>query len=437
MSTTIPNELKRYLNEIGSLAGKYSLGKLSNSSAQTTTPTSTPTLKGYIKTDWEGKRKEAKAVKNAAIKAADEAKINSQDAVDQAYNRLLKEAEESYEKDSKTANARLKAQLGALLDAKSKSEQTANINYQKLLKYLPERLSAQGLSGLGTSQGAYIRATNDLNNRFVDIMGKYTEGRTAAEGEYGNAMSALRATRVQKEQAAEDRRVQDTQRLEDRYSIDTGAALDRYNAKMDSIDSMEFSENQNKKALDREDANRRTEQAAALIQNGYFESGDELRKWYENKEGTFGASNDYIDSIVNSTLDSYDKLEQEDAWNKAVKTGPSTIKFDSDWVGDMGTDEESDTFDLKVNGADRELTAIGNGAVYLSELMEDKSIPRDERNAIARVAYDSFFIWRGDLYIKTTEDGKPIIAKIDPNEHTETYSQIYNQINTMPKDWQP
>lgn len=447
MSTTISNALKRYLNEIGSAVGKSFLEKLSNSSAQTTTPTSTPTPQEYVKTDWDEIRNEAEDVKNAAIKDAEAAKINSQVAVDQAYSRLLKEAEESYEKDSKTANARLKAQLGALLDAKSKSEQTANINYQKLLKYLPERLSAQGLSGLGTSQGAYIRATNDLNNRFVDIMGKYTEGRTAAEDEHGNAMSALRAMRAQKEQAAEDRRVQDTQRLEDRYSIDTGAALDRYNAKMDSIDSMEFSENQNinqmkiedkryKDAQDREDANRRTEQAAELIQNGYFESSDELKKWYDANKNNFGANNDYINTIVQSTLNGYKKIEEEEEWNNAAfKANNEVVKFDQNYMGNFGMNGFEDTFWVEINGEDVKLEADDETRL-MSQFFEDESIPEEDKKAIEDLPSNSFYIYNNRLFFKTFigspyfKDG---IVKIKPDEHSENYQRVYNEVSQKPR----
>lgn len=83
-------------------------------------------------------------------------------------------------------------------DEKKRSQQTASITYDKLKKYLPEQLKAQGLGGLGISETAMLQAQNNYANQMADISAEYGANTSSLETEKANALGELENYRTEK-----------------------------------------------------------------------------------------------------------------------------------------------------------------------------------------------------------------------------------------------
>ena len=80
----------------------------------------------------------------------------------------------------------------ATLEAnKRQQEQNASIAYDKLMKYLPTQIKAQGLGGLGVSESTMLQAGNTYSNRMAEIGANYSNNMTDLEKNYSNELSDL------------------------------------------------------------------------------------------------------------------------------------------------------------------------------------------------------------------------------------------------------
>ena len=122
--------------------------------------------------------------KNRSYDAAEEARERAKNRVNADY----KESENLLNKSTESSKAELEKE-------RIIAEQTANINYNKLLKYLPTHLKAQGLGGVGTSSGTYLKAANDHNNRISDALARYSSGMRSVENTHSTSLAALKASK--------------------------------------------------------------------------------------------------------------------------------------------------------------------------------------------------------------------------------------------------
>ncbi len=81
---------------------------------------------------------------------------------------------------------------------KKQAQQNASIAYDRLKKYLPMQLKAQGLGGLGVSESAMIQAQNNYINQMGNIGSEYSANVAELESNKTNALSELENYRVNK-----------------------------------------------------------------------------------------------------------------------------------------------------------------------------------------------------------------------------------------------
>lgn len=74
---------------------------------------------------------------------------------------------------------------------KRQSQQNASIAYDKLKKYLPAQIKAQGLNGLGVSESSMLQAYNGYRNDMGKIASDYSRDMTDLETAYSQNLSAL------------------------------------------------------------------------------------------------------------------------------------------------------------------------------------------------------------------------------------------------------
>ena len=76
-------------------------------------------------------------------------------------------------------------------DEKKNSQQVASITYDKLKKYLPTQIKAQGLGGLGVSESTMLQAQNNYVNQMGNIGSEYSANTAELESKKTSALSEL------------------------------------------------------------------------------------------------------------------------------------------------------------------------------------------------------------------------------------------------------
>lgn len=76
-------------------------------------------------------------------------------------------------------------------DEKKNSQQAASITYDKLKKYLPTQIKAQGLGGLGVSESTMLQAQNNYVNQMGNIGSEYSANTAELESKKTSDLSEL------------------------------------------------------------------------------------------------------------------------------------------------------------------------------------------------------------------------------------------------------
>lgn len=87
------------------------------------------------------------------------------------------------------ADAKLNQQMGRIEAQRSSALQSAAINNDKLMKYLPTQLKAMGMSNLGVAQSSYVRAANDYASQRGAINQQFNDAASAAWDAYADGQA--------------------------------------------------------------------------------------------------------------------------------------------------------------------------------------------------------------------------------------------------------
>lgn len=97
----------------------------------------------------------------------------------------------TYEKNSADLLKNYETAQGALDDSKRQSQQNASITLDKLKKYLPSQIKAQGLGGLGVSESSMLQAYNNYNSEMGAIESGYQQNKSALDAGYNENKTSL------------------------------------------------------------------------------------------------------------------------------------------------------------------------------------------------------------------------------------------------------
>ena len=98
---------------------------------------------------------------------------------------------DTYQQNADTLFKNYGTAQGALADSKRQSQQSASITLDKLKKYLPTQIKAQGLGGLGVSESSMLQAHNDYSRNMGAIESDYQKNKTALETAYNENKPSL------------------------------------------------------------------------------------------------------------------------------------------------------------------------------------------------------------------------------------------------------
>jgi hypothetical protein len=138
---------------------------------------------------------------------------------------------------------------------KSKSQQAASVQLDKLQKYLPTQIRAQGLGGLGVSESTLLQAQNnyqntlgeidsDIGSRQMELLNNYQSGVNALEEEKSATNQSIfdKYTNIKRE---EEQKEYERQQVEYERKQQEGAAL--YNEILNTLEmkqnTMNFDDN--------------------------------------------------------------------------------------------------------------------------------------------------------------------------------------------------
>ena len=116
-------------------------------------------------------------------KAQSEYERNAQLLLDN-YNRNSDSAKNLYEQNINELLENYNTSQSALDKSKRQSQQSASITLDKLKKYLPTQIKAQGLGGLGVSESSLLQAYNNYTQNMGDIENNYQDNKTNLETNY-------------------------------------------------------------------------------------------------------------------------------------------------------------------------------------------------------------------------------------------------------------
>ena len=97
----------------------------------------------------------------------------------------------------------------SLENSKRASQQNASITLDKLQKYLPTQIKAQGLGGLGVSESTMLQAHNNYANQMGEIAKNYSADMTTLDSEKISNMNELERYRVEKISEIEQREAEE------------------------------------------------------------------------------------------------------------------------------------------------------------------------------------------------------------------------------------
>ncbi len=106
------------------------------------------------------------------------------------YNRNTANAKEIYDKNTAELLANYGTAQDALDKSKRQSQQNASITLDKLKKYLPTQIKAQGLGGLGVSESSMLQAYNNYNSDMGAIESGYQENKSNLDTNYNTNKNA-------------------------------------------------------------------------------------------------------------------------------------------------------------------------------------------------------------------------------------------------------
>lgn len=98
---------------------------------------------------------------------------------------------DTYQQNADTLFKNYSTAQGALADSKRQSQQSASITLDKLKKYLPTQIKAQGLGGLGVSESSMLQAHNDYSRNMGAIESDYQKNKTDLETAYNENKTSL------------------------------------------------------------------------------------------------------------------------------------------------------------------------------------------------------------------------------------------------------
>ena len=299
----------------------------------------------------------------------------------------------------------LKAMLGS---ERSVGQQRAAINHAKLLKYLPEQLKSIGLYGVGTSQGAFLKAANAYNNQLSEVERAYMNQLLEAESNHMSASSAISSSAASAKASAK---------------AQEAAALVDYKARQDDrvqeLNDLLANYNINKTLEDEKNL----KESQDFWYNYYMGNANDLSGLF----GTF-ETEDAVDNFLEDAPNrvSEDQFKVIDEIAAELKAGIKQYAEEQASAEKLTAAKEATIKKNKGDGDNvNDVVRLTIGDKTVKVLLGEANAEIAKEPAVKQLDRNTIFQYNGVVYYKTP-DGK--VVAVNPDE--KRYGKLYKYLTS-------
>ena len=370
------------------------------------------------------------------------------------YNSYLtgQNLENSYNSSKNELEQNYGQSVEALDKSKRNSQQAASITLDKLKKYLPTQIKAQGLGGLGVSESSMLQAYNDYNNRMGAIESDYNANKSTLDANRESTLSELERAYLDNKTNLGISAGEQSQNIFDKYLADYKAEQSElYNNALSAVMNSGYTTEQEILSyIDQFKGQLSSENIATLQQHA---KGIASRNLKAQQEENFNTAYEYYAGAGRTdaaALESYfnqfkGKVSDEDwatlqalvnyvknspeeqARQEAIKEQQELEEFNSITRGDVafnnnggwwifGATDYRDGDNFSVKDGDGFIYRIQSGGE-----VADSNIA----NAARDVSNREVFGYGGKLYYK--ENGKIYLVEKRDNSYGDHYDKLYKR----------
>lgn len=342
--------------------------------------------------------------------------------------------------------------IESLDTSRRNSQQAASITLDKLKKYLPTQIKAQGLGGLGVSESSMLQAYTDYNNRMGDIESDYNATKSTLEANRNATLADLESNYLQETGDLQTGALKNTQDIFNQYLSDYKAGQSElYNNALSAVMNSGYTTEQEILSyIDQFKGQLSSENIATLQQHA---KGIASRNLKAQQEENFNTAYEYyagagwtdaaalesyfnqfkgkvsdedwatLQALVNDVKNS----PEEQARQEAIKKQQELEEFNSITRGDVafnnnggwwifGATDYRDGDNFSVKDGDGFIYRIQSGGE-----VADSNIA----NAARDVSNREVFGYGGKLYYK--ENGKIYLVEKRDNSYGDHYDKLYKR----------
>ena len=216
-----------------------------------------------------------------------------------------------YEDEKRRIEENYTSGVSSLDKNKQASSEMAAVTRERLMKYLPQQLKAQGIHTQGVSEDAIIKALNNYQNTMAGISQNYDSSRAALDKDKNDSLSKLEGAVLEKKEAAK------TNHLNVYNQILSGAQNGSYNA--DAVKDLAaayggFSDNERNTLISAAVDKRYNDAIEGIGEGGTLSAVDanNLKNYLESNKDYIGdAYTNYSDKLGGITVASPDATDEE------------------------------------------------------------------------------------------------------------------------------
>lgn len=342
--------------------------------------------------------------------------------------------------------------IESLDTSKRNSQQAASITLDKLKKYLPTQIKAQGLGGLGVSESSMLQAYNDYNNRMGAIESDYNATKSTLEANRNATLADLESNYLQETGDLQTGALKNTQDIFNQYLTDyKEEQTELYNNALSAVMNSGYtteqeilsyidqfkgqlsSENiatlqQHAKGIASQNLKAQQDYNFALAEQAYldgsYNSAAELEEYFNKFKGKVSESQwNTMQSYLSVVKNSYEEQMRQEA----IKEQQELEEFNSITRGDVafnnnggwwifGATDYRDGDNFSVKDGDGFIYRIQSGGE-----VADSNIA----NAARDVSNREVFGYGGKLYYK--ENGKIYLVEKRDNSYGDHYDKLYKR----------
>ena len=370
------------------------------------------------------------------------------------YNSYLtgQNLENSYNSSKNELEQNYGQSVEALDKSKRNSQQAASITLDKLKKYLPTQIKAQGLGGLGVSESSMLQAYNDYNNRMGAIESDYNANKSTLDANRESTLSELERAYLDNKTNLGISAGEQSQNIFDKYLADykteqdelyTEALYALQNSNYTSEEDMLAFIDQISGGLNTEKVNLLKQNVNGLVaQNLKAQQEKNFNKAYEYYAGAGWTDAAALESYFNqfkgkvrdedwatlqALVNDVKNSPEEQARQEAIKEQQELEEFNSITRGDVafnnnggwwifGATDYRDGDNFSVKDGDGFIYRIQSGGE-----VADSNIA----NAARDVSNREVFGYGGKLYYK--ENGKIYLVEKRDNSYGDHYDKLYKR----------